>query len=153
MRNDDDAKYPVAADVYLAPYGVTLEELAPWVADRLSRSETLRLNTQDNPICLTWWLHPEVVERFAALHQEWKAAVETKSISSWWVYHWGPQTEKIFGGKEKAPMSGCNRYSHWLEHLSMDPVPVPNDVELGKVVIVPPSDDPQAEMVWHPLKA
>lgn len=97
------------------------------------------MEVQGNRLCLTWWLHPEVVERFAALHQEWKAAVETKSISSWWVYHWGPQTEKIFGGKE-SPMSDCSHHRHWLSYLSLKPVPVPFPSDIEDLFRVDPEE-------------
>lgn len=77
-----------------------------------------------------WWMYPEVVARFMALHYAWEAARASDhaaAMSSWWIQHLDPHLRVILD-PHTGPMARRSRAGSEPGVPRLPNSPVPNEV-------------------------
>ena len=78
--------------------------------------------------CPQWWAHPEAVERFRGMHQQYLASAPNKDqpyglLSSWWTDHFDHHAAVLFA--KRGPFGEC-RDGH-VDKPRLPTVPPPAD--------------------------
>lgn len=74
-----------------------------------------------------WWLYPEVVARFTALHHAWeeaRASDKPSAVSLWWIQHLEPHLRVILDG-QNGPMANADAEGTFAGWPSMPHQPAP----------------------------
>jgi hypothetical protein len=82
----------------------TPEELVDWVEGLVAMLESVD-RSQNQYWCSQWWNHPEAVDRFRALYEQWLEAQANGGMSSWWIDHFDRHTTVLFA--RRGPFGEC----------------------------------------------
>ncbi|MBG6226601.1 hypothetical protein IWX63_003200 [Arthrobacter sp. CAN_A2] len=82
----------------------TPEELVDWVESLVTMLESVD-KSQNQFWCSQWWRHPEAVDRFRALYEQWLGAQAEGGMSSWWIDHYDRHASVLF--TKRGPFGEC----------------------------------------------
>lgn len=85
-------------------FAFTPEELVDWVESLVAMLESVD-RSQNQYWCAQWWNHPEAVDRFRALYEQWLDAQANGVMSSWWIDHLDRHATVLFA--KRGPFGEC----------------------------------------------
>ncbi|WP_084442924.1 DUF4913 domain-containing protein [Arthrobacter sp. CAL618] len=85
-------------------FAFTSEELVDWVEGLAAMLESVD-RSQNQHWCSQWWNHPEAVDRFRALYEQWLEAQASGGMSSWWIDHFDRHATVLF--TKRGPFGEC----------------------------------------------
>lgn len=87
----------------------TPEDLIDWVEGLAAVLESVD-RAQNQYWCSQWWNHPEAVDRFKGMYDQWLEAQAHGGMSSWWVDHFDRHALVLFA--KRGPFGECGSTSH-----------------------------------------
>ncbi|MHA7287677.1 DUF4913 domain-containing protein [Arthrobacter sp. MDT3-44] len=85
-------------------FAFTPEELVDWVEGLVAMLESVD-RSQNQYWCSQWWNHPEAVDRFRGLYEQWLEAQANGGMSSWWIDHFDRHATVLFA--RRGPFGEC----------------------------------------------
>ncbi|MHA7192033.1 DUF4913 domain-containing protein [Arthrobacter sp. MDT2-16] len=82
----------------------TPEDLVDWVEGLAALLESVD-RSQSQYWCSQWWNHPEAVDRFRGLYEQWLEAQANGGMSSWWIDHFDRHSTTLFA--KRGPFGEC----------------------------------------------
>lgn len=82
----------------------TPEDLVDWVESLAAMLESVD-RSQNQYWCARWWNHPEAVDRFRGLYEQWLEAQTNGGMSSWWIDHFDRHATVLFS--KRGPFGEC----------------------------------------------
>ncbi|OLL70262.1 hypothetical protein Ae168Ps1_6131 [Pseudonocardia sp. Ae168_Ps1] len=110
--------------------GLDMRELVPWVRDHIAQLLERRLPQNKGRLrwCRSWWLHPEAIARFDALHRSWTEAITADGGNALATYYDHLDRQLTTLMDEHGPFSACEGGHHGTERFvtklgQVDPPP------------------------------
>ncbi|WP_394253003.1 DUF4913 domain-containing protein [Arthrobacter pityocampae] len=85
-------------------FAFTSHELVDWVESLAAMLESVD-RSQNQYWCSQWWKHPEAVDRFRGLYEQWLEAQANGGMSSWWIDHYDRHATTLF--TKRGPFGEC----------------------------------------------
>ncbi|MBN9757822.1 hypothetical protein Ae406Ps2_6251c [Pseudonocardia sp. Ae406_Ps2] len=99
--------------------GLDMRELVPWVRDHIAQLLERRLPQNKGRLrwCRSWWLHPEAIARFDALHRSWTEAIDASRGNALATYYDHLDRQLATLMDEHGPFSACEGGHHGTERF------------------------------------